>query len=302
VEPGLEISDAIVDYDAETLQRRPVRKADALARLGPRGRRIAATLPAQGGYLDPDAVDDVLVRAHLELQRLHEEFQIARLLRAILAPLCAAVRAAQPDRPLRVVDVGCGIGYVIRWLTATGGLGSDVELVGADGNAALVRAAGRLAARESLACRFVHANAFRLDQPAAIYVSTGVLHHFRGDALASFFGEQARSAALAMVHLDIRPTWAAPLGAFIFHQARMRVRLARHDGYLSAVRAHPAPVLIAAMHAGAPGLWHAMIDGRVPVLPLLSIMHAAVSLRRELVAPFLDRAPPRLRAKIEAAS
>jgi len=148
----------------------------------------------------------------------------------------------------------------------------------------------------------VRANAFRLAEPATVFVSTGVVHHFRGDELPQLFREQARSDALAMVHLDIRPTWAAAIGAFIFHQARMRVALARHDGYLSAVRAHPTPALVAAMRAGAPEHWHAMLDDDAPLLPILSIMHAAISLRPALAEPFLEAAPPALRARLAPCS
>lgn len=43
------------------------------------------------------------------------------------------------------------------------------------------------------------------------------------------------------------------LGAWVFHRARMRVALSRHDGNLSARRAHPAAVLLAAVAEGTPG-------------------------------------------------
>src|SRR5205085_10028139 len=144
------------------------------------------------------------------------------------------------------------LGFVLRWLAAHGALGADVELVGVDYNRAFVEAASLLAAEEDLRCRFLAANAFRLDQPAHIIVSTGVFHHFRGDDLVRVFEEHEKSSALAFVHVDIRPSPIAPLGSFIFHQARMREPLARFDGYWSAVRAHESTTFLAAMREGAP--------------------------------------------------
>jgi SAM-dependent methyltransferase len=288
-----EISDLIVDYDATTLARRPVQKADVVARLvadgNRRAERIAARLPERRGVLDEDEIDRVLVRSHIELQRLHEEFMNARRMRAVLALVLSAVRASRRAERIRVVDIGCGLGYVVRWLAAYGALGDDVDLVGVDYNAALVRAAARLAEGEGLRCTFARANAFRLDAPATVYTSIGVLHHFRGDDLVRVFREQADSPALGMIHFDIRPWWGAPLGAWIFHQARMREPLARHDGYLSAVRAHPASVLVEATRRGAPDFDLALLDGRAS---LLSIMHAVVGVRPTLREGFrAARAP-----------
>jgi SAM-dependent methyltransferase len=274
-----EISDLIVDYEPATLARRDVDKATVLAGLAKaprRARAIAAALRDQGGVLDRAHVDGVLVRSHLELQRLHEEFRVGEMMRALLVPLLDLVRAATTERPVRVVDLGCGMGFIVRWLAARGQLGDDVDLVGADYNSALLHAARRLAEEEQLRCRFVAANAFSLEHPAHVVMSTGVLHHFRGDALATVFGEHEKSGALAFLHADIRPSFVAPLGAWIFHQARMREPLARFDGYWSAVRAHPA----ATIRAAIPACYHvAMVDARPGLAGLLRIFQVAIGSR-----------------------
>ena len=271
-----EISDLIVDYEPATLARRDVTRESVLAALTGRARSIAAAIPHDGGILDRTAVDGILVRSHLELQRLHEEFRVGEMIRGLLGPLLALVREATHERPVRLVDLGCGMGFVVRWLAARGQLGSDVELVGADYNLALVRAAQRLADDEALPCRFVAANAFRLEHPAHIVMSTGVLHHFRGEALPAVFAEHERSGALAFLHADIRPSLVAPLGAWIFHQARMREPLARFDGYWSAVRAHSAATLRAAV---PPAFSLAMVDARPGLAGLLRIFQVAIGSR-----------------------
>jgi SAM-dependent methyltransferase len=235
--------------------------------------------------LDADFVDGVLLRAHHELLRLSEEFQQGKRVHAILQPVLEALRAGGVPPPYRVVDVGCGLGFVVRWLAAKGDLGADVTLVGCDYNAALIGRAQALAAEERLACRFAVANAFRLAEPATVFMSTGVMHHFRGDSLPRFLAQQAN--AHAFVHSDIKPTYLAPLGSWLFHQARMREPLARHDGLLSALRAHPGAALVAAARAACPDLAAGLFDGGREAVPLLRVMQALVGVRRTLAPRFV---------------
>ena len=302
---GPEVSDLIVDYDPETLTRRAVKNAAVLQRLRDEGRahplRVARDLVEQAnGDLDPEEVDGVLVRSHLELQRLHEEFGVAQTMRMLLAPMLDLARRATAERPIRVVDLGCGLGYIVRWLAAHGELGSDVELIGADYNRALVNGAAALAAAEDLRCSFVAANAFRLRQPAHVYTSTGVLHHFRGADLVRLFAEHETSPAIGFVHLDIRPSWMAPIGSFIFHRARMREPLARWDGYWSAVRAHRAATLVDAVGRGAPSFSPATVDARPGLHALVRIFQAMLGVR-EAVHRDLPRAYAALRRRLEIA-
>jgi SAM-dependent methyltransferase len=283
----LEISDVIVDYDAESLARRRVTKEAALARLADHGAprralRLVERMPERDGALDPDAVDGVLVRSHGEMQRLWEEMlhgdRVARLLRRVVAMLLRDGAA----RPIRVVDVGCGSGYVVRSLAARGAFADgDVELVGADYNAALVRRASQLARAERLRCEFVVANAFRLESRASIFLSTGVVHHFRGDGLGAFFDAQARCEPDAFIHFDVQATSLAPLGSWLFHTARMREPVAVYDGYLSAVRAHPTGALFAAATSAAQKYAIAHYNRKIPALPMLRTMHGAIGVRRD---------------------
>ena len=122
------------------------------------------------------------MRVHCELQRLGEELQFGHRVAALLVPLVAGLREAGGGRPVWVVDVGCGLGYVVRWLAATAALGSGVELVGVDLNPVLVEEAGKLAGREGLRCSFIQENAFELgalveDSGRTIVVSSGLMHH-----------------------------------------------------------------------------------------------------------------------------
>ncbi|MCA9569070.1 MAG: methyltransferase domain-containing protein, partial [Myxococcales bacterium] len=150
----LELSDLVLDIDPTTLERRPVDVGhvhDVLTAQGnPWGARILASLPTDGrGSYAPAAVDALLVRCHLELQRLALELQQGARTRDRLRGLLPWVRE-RVEGPIRIVDVGCGIGYVLRWLAAWGELGSDVELIGCDFNLALLEEARRLARADGL--------------------------------------------------------------------------------------------------------------------------------------------------------
>ncbi|MEM1032537.1 MAG: class I SAM-dependent methyltransferase [Myxococcota bacterium] len=275
-----EISDLIVAYDTASLARRPVRRSDVVDQFRAEGHaraaEIVARLPAPGGVLDEVAIDALLVRVHTELQRLHEEFQHGLRVQRWLLPLLAALRETTDISPIRVVDVGCGLGFVTRWLAAHGDLGNDVELLGVDYNAGLIGAAAQLADHEALRCRFRVGNAFALDAPAAVFISTGVLHHFRRDDLQRFFMQQRSAHAFA--HWDIAQTWAAELGAWIFHRARMREEVSRHDGVVSARRAHPDDALLAAARS-TPSFRTAVFDGPNPVLPIFKVLRPIVGWR-----------------------
>jgi 2-polyprenyl-3-methyl-5-hydroxy-6-metoxy-1,4-benzoquinol methylase len=280
-----EISDLIVNYDPATLERRDVAKQSVLAKLRELGVPRAAQRVVEqfgGDLLDRAEVDGVLVRSHLELQRLHEEFNVGALVRGFLVPVIDLVRRLGRTT-VRVVDLGCGLGYIVRYLAARGEL-ENVELVGVDYNRALITGARRLADAEGLRCTFRAANAFALDEPADIVMSTGVMHHFRGDDLIAVFGAHERSQAVAFVHVDIRPSRIAPLGSWIFHQSRMREPLARFDGYWSASRAHSAAVLRDAISRAAPSFALGMVDARPGFHALLQIFQAAIAVRLPHVA------------------
>ncbi|MFF8775238.1 class I SAM-dependent methyltransferase [Kitasatospora sp. NPDC015120] len=297
----LEISDLITAADPESGQRLPVWRAEVVERLrvngDARAARLVAELPAdQDGVLDPGAVDRLLISVHTELQRLSEELRIGQRLVHLIGPLVTTIRAAGHAGPVRLVDIGCGLGYLVRWLAATDALGPHVELVGVDLNAALVGEADRLARAERLGCRFVHGNAFALPEAATVYISTGVLHHFPEPALTEFFRAQGNSPAMAFCHYDIAATGLAPIGAWMFHRARMRHPLGRHDGVASARRAHSDESLLQAASA-ASGMRPLLYEPRHAANPFCTTLRPVLGVRPHLEPPLrqaLGRASRRL--------
>ncbi|MBZ5522717.1 MAG: hypothetical protein LAP21_10810 [Acidobacteriia bacterium] len=101
-----EISDLIVDFDAESLARLPVNQGAVVERFlqmgNRRAARIVAEMPATDGYLDTLSVDRLLVRVNREMQRLAEEFHHGRRLQELLLPIIQVLRKRGFDAPIRV--------------------------------------------------------------------------------------------------------------------------------------------------------------------------------------------------------
>jgi SAM-dependent methyltransferase len=295
---GPEISDAIVSFDPITLQRKPVRKSDLVVQFNELGNheavKIVQQIPERDGALDPAAVDKILITSHCEMQRMSEEFQHGRRVAELLKPILNALRHGGVQNPIRIVDIGCGTGFVIRWLSANGALGDDVQLIGVDFNLALVKEAQRLAAIENLRCKFAVANAFRLDEPATIFISTGILHHFRDQDLSYLLQQHCRPETCAFIHFDFHSSPMAPLGSWLFHAVRMREPLAKHDGVLSAVRAHKSRYLLEVTRSAAPEFVSAIYGTRLWRLPIPRVFHSLVGIRPQFREAFLTNMGKRI--------
>lgn len=291
---GPEISDTIVDFDPVTLSRRPVYKQSVINNFLSQQNTAAAAIVERitadaDGMLDPEAVDRLLVTVHCEMQRLSEELQQGRRVAQLLNSILQAIPQSDSAGTQRVVDVGCGSGYVIRWLAAHKAVSDNVELIGADYHSALINEACRLAELENLRCQFVVANAFNLKQPATVYLSTGILHHFRGPGLVELFKLHQGGETQAFIHFDFHPSVLAPFGSWLFHIVRMREALARYDGVLSAVRAHRAEELLAAARSGAPNFVSAVYGTKLWGLPIPRAFHCLVGIRSEYGDAFIAR-------------
>lgn len=294
----LEVSDLVRAVDPQSGQRLPVTRAAVLAQLRDdrRGTRVVRRLPVvDGDVLDPSVVDATLLRAHGELQRLSEEMQQGRRVADVLGPLLAAVRRTSGRQRPRVVDVGCGLGHVVRWLAYHRPVGA-VELIGCDLDEALLAEASRLAEAERLDCTFVRADALSLQDPADVIISTGFVHHLRDQDLVDFFGRQDSTAAIA--HWDVATGPLTTLGARVFHRARMREPLARHDGVVSAQRAYDDQALLVALRQGAPALVPLLVDAAPRRNPLVAVLRPVLGLQPDLVEPFLEACDRPLRRRV----
>jgi SAM-dependent methyltransferase len=285
-----EISDEIVRFDPVTLARLPVEKAAAVAAFAEvkdyRSAAFVGALSDDDGMLDARAVDSLLVEAHYEMQRISEEFEHGQRVTELLRPVLSALRQAGVAPPYQIVDIGCGIGYVVRYLAARGQLGADVRLLGVDFNPALTGEATRLAEMEGLDCTFRVANAFTLAEPGTVYLSTGVLHHFSEAALPAFFAGHENPATQAFLHFDFQPSVYLVPGAWLFHYLRTRQPLARHDGVISARRTWGGRVLTEKAQAGTPGFTTGVFGTFLWRTPVRRVFSAVVGVRPAIADTF----------------
>jgi SAM-dependent methyltransferase len=286
-----EITDLIVRHDPQTLQREPVRKQEVVEIFQGFGNRQAVRavqeLPEWDGTLVDTAVDRTMLAVHWEMQRLAEEFYHGHRVWEILRAVVRAMRKNGFLQKIRVIDVGCGIGYTTRWLASRiSAREQGLEFTGVELNSTLIREAARLAETERLDCKFCHGNAFSPELAGNIVLSTGVLHHFRGADLEEFLGRHEREETQAFLHFDFQPGLLAPVGSWFFHRLRMRTAIARHDGVLSAARAHTAGTLVGAARKGAPGFASGIYGARIWNTPAPRVFHTLVGMRRPLVAEF----------------
>ncbi len=280
-----------MQHDARTLERVKVRKQDVLDTFSrysnAQAIRAVERLPEQGGFLDEKEIDRHLLRVHWEMQRLAEEFYHGHRVWELLRVVIASIRHAGVRETIRIVDVGCGIGYVIRWLAANVPLRDySIELVGMDLNGTVIKEANRLAVAEALPCRFVQGDAFSKQHPGHIFTSTGVIHHFRGSELLQFLGRHEQPETQALLHFDFQPWSLAPVGAWFFHYLRMRTAVARHDGVLSAARAHNARTLTEAAREVLPEFASGIYGAKIWNTPAPRVFHTLIGLRRGLVEEF----------------
>ncbi|WP_144276415.1 class I SAM-dependent methyltransferase [Demequina sp. NBRC 110053] len=255
----LEVLDVLWESDPESGERLPVRKADALERLAASGQhkavRLVERIPASAdGTLDSVAVDEIFLAVHLELARLSEFVRVPQRMASSLRPVVDRLRE-ESDGPVRVIDVGCGLGFDTRVMCSTGALGPGVEYVGLDFNALLIEAAKRLAHAESIPVRFVHGDALdpslAIDDPdRTLMISSGVLHHIGRDDLPDFFARHGEIAVAGFAHFDPCPGFWTDAGAWMLHRTRMREPISRHDGALSMRRALRGEELLALARAG----------------------------------------------------
>jgi len=284
----LEITDLLWAYDPSTGARLPVERQGVVDVLRGRGQsnaaRIVSRMPELDGSLDAGEVDALGVRIHCELQRLGEELQLGRRVTSLVSELLPLL-GLDDGRSVRLVDVGCGLGHVLRSIAFRGDLPSHVELVGVDSNPVLIAEAKRLSVVEGLQCRFVAGDAFSPglatdDGPRTIVMSTGLLHHLGSEELAGFFGAQSELRVAAFVHWDIAPCLWSTIGAWLFHHARMREPVSRHDGVLSARRAHPAAELLSVAQRAAPAYRSEVREGSRWHPRALDVLRPLIGVRR----------------------
>ncbi|MFQ5845360.1 MAG: methyltransferase domain-containing protein, partial [Planctomycetota bacterium] len=168
-------------------------------------------------------------RAVALLPRVNRWLGGARALRLALELLR---RRLPTDRPVRVADVGCGVGdqgrVVVRWGERRG---LKVHVLGVDVDPVALRLApGPLRAR---------ADALRLplrDRAVDVVMANLFLHHFERAGLTTLLGELVRAAAVGVLVTDLHRHPLALAGWWLWSALFLGDEIVRRDGHVSVRR------------------------------------------------------------------
>ena len=184
-----------------------------------------------GADLDPEELRKVLHDLATFNQTFLGHYQLLRW-------LSQAVRAHGSGPPLRLVDIGCGYGDLLRairrWARRRG---VDIDLIGVDLNPETIRIA-RAATPASDRIDYDAVDVFKLAQttPVDLMVSSLVTHHFTDPEIVEFLRKMEAMARRGWAVSDLQRN------RFLYHFIGFSSRLARfhpmitHDGQLSVAR------------------------------------------------------------------
>ncbi len=148
------------------------------------------------------------------------------------------ILARQNDRPLKIVDFGCGDGDMLRQVAKWGRKKNvTLELVGVDANAftiSVAREKSALFPEITYECRDFLQEGNRFDCDIALFTLT--LHHFKDDDLVPILEKSIRGARLGIVVNDLH---RSPVAYRLFKVVCAIFRLnkmSREDGLVSILR------------------------------------------------------------------
>jgi SAM-dependent methyltransferase len=144
------------------------------------------------------------------------------------------------ERPLHIVDVGCGGGdmlrYIERWAERKH---IAIRLTGIDRNPDAIRAAQEFTHADS-AIRWIVGEAYSFDseaEPVDLVISSLFTHHLSDEGILRFLGWMERVACRGWFVNDLYRNRVSYLGFKILAWAARWHRFVRHDGPVSICRA-----------------------------------------------------------------
>ncbi|ELR72460.1 SAM-dependent methyltransferase [Fulvivirga imtechensis AK7] len=147
--------------------------------------------------------------------------------------------AALPIRKLKIVDLGCGGGDMLKLIARWGRKKKlDIELIGIDANPNIVAFAEKNT-REYPEISYKAINIFSDEFKALsfdVVTSTLFTHHFTNEQLAALFGQLRMQASLGMVINDLHRHWFAYHSIKMLTAAFSRSEMVRNDAAVSVLR------------------------------------------------------------------
>ncbi len=186
-------------------------------------------------------MDDLAADVAVTRQSLRELEVINRLLGGFALSLDAlASLKLDPNRPARIVDVGCGSGDMLRRMAAWARRRNQpVELIGVDWNPVMIGEA-EAASVGYPEIRYLQADVW---SPALTSLEADVIHsslfchHFDAPELPKLLRHFAASARTAIVVNDLHRHWFAYYSIILLTRLFSRSAQVKYDGPVSVLRA-----------------------------------------------------------------
>ena len=191
----------------------------------------------------PELMDDPAADPAVTRQSLRELEVINRLLGGFalsLEALDSLALGSASGQPIRIVDVGCGSGDMLRRMAAWARRRRlAVDLIGLDWNPVMI-AAAQEASTAYPEVRYVQADVWSDALPqleAHVVHSSLFCHHFDAPELPRLLRHFARSASRAVVVNDLHRHWLAYYSIVLLTQLFSRSSQVKYDGPVSVLRA-----------------------------------------------------------------
>lgn len=184
----------------------------------------------------PEMMDDPLIDPIILQHAVDDITKINHLLGGFKFTLDAVKKVIKqhPDKPLTIVDAGCGDGAMLRYLDAHIH-GDHMRFVGVDLSPLSIEKArkksvglSRVSFRESDILN-LHTATFTCD----ILTSTLTMHHFNDEQIVTFLKKFKQLASMAIIINDLHRSRLAYVFFKYFSPIFIKHHISRHDGLIS---------------------------------------------------------------------
>ncbi len=184
----------------------------------------------------PEWMDDPHIDPHVLQNAVDDITKLNHLLGGFTFTLQAIhkIIARHPNKPLTIVDAGCGDGAMLRYLEKHIA-GDHVTFIGIDLSAQSIAAARAKSAGLSRV-RFRVSDILTIDTTTFscdILTSTLTMHHFLDDQIVTFLQKFKQMASKAIIINDLHRSWVAYTFFKYFSPIFIKHEISRHDGLIS---------------------------------------------------------------------
>ncbi|MCZ4225202.1 methyltransferase domain-containing protein [Pedobacter rhodius] len=190
----------------------------------------------------PELMDDFQMEGEILRDALDKIARINQLLggnKVTLNGIEFLIKNKPKDEPIRITDIGCGNGDMLRALAGYAKRrGLNFILKGIDANKFTIKHAENLSGRYdniSYECGDIFDN-LTVEQPCDIFICTLTLHHFKDEEIISLLEKFKHSAKMGLVINDLQ---RSALAYYLFKALCFVFKLndmSREDGLVSILR------------------------------------------------------------------